>query len=492
MTVAGKSPGQPTLPTRVWRELRHSMAGPLLLPGDDQFESLRIPAMSRYASPRPQAIARCAGPTDVARVVTFARRLGLETAVRGAGHSFADHSSTSGLLLETGLMNTVAVNDDLATIGSGAQLAEIYRILHDHRTTIPAGCGPTVGIAGLTLGGGLGVLGRTYGLSCDRLASAEIVLADGTMITCDASLDHDLYWALRGAGGGNFGVVTALTFHTVPEPQAVTFHLSWPSDSAVEVVNSWLEWAPTAADAIAASLTVRAAADLSVPVTAHLVGAMIADDETAAEALTDFEQLAGAAEAKRQEFPAAPISEVKARLAEVGADIGAGLSSAVDHSASEFYGEPLPSGAASAVVNAVTTNRIPGQARELAFTPMGGAYNQMPADATAFVHREDLFLLEWTATSDPGQPAATRPAAAHWLSQVRDVLAGYGTGRAYQNFPDPELADPLTAYYGKNLPRLREVKARYDPDDFFHHRQSIPPTRAGIAGDDQTIGGRPS
>jgi FAD/FMN-containing dehydrogenase len=91
------------------------MAGPLLLPGDDQFESLRIPAMSRYASPRPQAIARCAGPTDVARVVTFARRLGLETAVRGAGHSFADHSSTSGLLLETGLMNTVAVNDDLAT-----------------------------------------------------------------------------------------------------------------------------------------------------------------------------------------------------------------------------------------------------------------------------------------------------------------------------------------------------------------------------------------
>ena len=448
--------------------------------------------MSRYASPRPQAIARCAGPTDVARVVTFARRLVLETAVRGAGHSFADHSSTSGLLLETGLMNTVVVDDDLATIGSGVQLAEIYRVLHDHRVTIPAGCGPTVGIAGLTLGGGLGVLGRRYGLSCDRLASAEIVLADGTMITCDASLDHDLYWALRGAGGGNFGVVTALTFHTVPEPQAVAFHLSWPGDSAVEVVNSWLEWAPTAADAIAASLTVRAAADLSVPVAAHLVGAMIADDETAAEALADFEQLVGAAEAKRREFPAAPISEVKARLAEVGANIGAGSSSAVDHSASEFYGEPLPSAVASAVIETVTTNRIPGQGRELAFTPMGGAYNRMPADATAFVHREDLFLLEWTATSDPGQPAATRPAAAQWLSQVRDVLAGYGTGRAYQNFPDPELADPLTAYYGTNLPRLREVKARYDPDDFFHHRQSIPPTRAGIAGDDQIIGGRPS
>ena len=477
---------------RVWRELSHSMAGPLLLPGDDQFESLRMPAMSRYASPRPQAIARCAGPTDVSQAIMFARRLGLETAVRGAGHSFADHSSTSGLLLETGLMNTVAVDGDLATIGSGARLAEIYRVLHDHRVTIPAGCGPTVGIAGLTLGGGLGVLGRTYGLSCDRLTSAEIVLADGTMITCDASMDHDLYWALRGAGGGSFGVVTALTFRTVPEPQAVAFHLSWPGDSAVEVMNAWLGWAPTAADAMAASLTVRAAADLSVPVTAHLVGAMIADDETAADALTDFEQLASAPVGQRQEFPAAPISEVKTRLAEVGANMGAGPATAVDHSASEFYREPLPSAVASAVVKAVTTNRIPGQARELAFTPMGGAYNQMPADATAFVHREELFLLEWTATSDPGEPAATRPVAAQWLSQVRDVLAGYGTGRAYQNFPDPELADPLPAYYGTNLPRLREVKARYDPDDFFHHGQSIPPTRAGIARDDRTIEGKPS
>ena len=477
---------------RVWRELSNSMAGPLLLPGDDQFESLRMPAMSRYASPRPQAIARCAGPTDVSQAIMFARRLGLETAVRGAGHSFADHSSTSGLLLETGLMNTVTVDGDLATIGSGARLAEIYRVLHDHRVTIPAGCGPTVGIAGLTLGGGLGVLGRTYGLSCDRLTSAEIVLADGTMITCDASMDHDLYWALRGAGGGSFGVVTALTFRTVPEPQAVAFHLSWPGDSAVEVVNAWLGWAPTAADAMAASLTVRAAADLSVPVTAHLVGAMIADDETAADALTDFEQLASAPVGQRQEFPAAPISEVKTRLAEVGANMAAGPATAVDHSASEFYREPLPSAVASAVVKAVTTNRIPGQARELAFTPMGGAYNQMSADATAFVHRDELFLLERTASSDPGEPAATRAAAAQWLSQVRDVLAGYGTGRAYQNFSDPELTDPLPAYYGTNLRRLREVKARYDPDDFFHHGQSIPPTRAGIARDDRTIEGKPS
>ena len=143
-------------------------------------------------------------------MINFARRYGLETAVRGAGHSFADHSSTAGLLIENGLMNTVAVRGDRATIGPGARLAEIYGGLHQHKATIPAGCGPTVGIAGLALGGGLGVLGRTYGVTCDRLTAAQIVLADGTMTTCDNTSESDLYWALRGAGNGNYGVVTAL------------------------------------------------------------------------------------------------------------------------------------------------------------------------------------------------------------------------------------------------------------------------------------------
>jgi FAD/FMN-containing dehydrogenase len=123
----------------------------------------------------------------------------------------------------------------------------------------------------------------------------------------------------------------------------------------------------------------------------------------------------------------------------------------------------------------LSMDRISGQARELAFTPLGGAYNQVPADATAFVHRGDQFLLEYTATSDPVQSAATPRAASEWLGQVRELLHEHGTGRAYQNFANPELADPLYAYYGEHLPRLRNVKARYDPDDFFHHEQSIPP-----------------
>ena len=270
-------------------------------------------------------------------------------------------------------------------------------------------------------------------------------------------------------------MVTALTFRTISEPYAVACHLSWPGQSASAALIAWLEWAPQTPDAMAASLVVRAPADPSVRPQANLIGAMIADGPVVAGALNHFEQLVGDAERRRQ-FPPAPISDVKARLADVGAEVGDGTSTAVEHSASEFYGEPLPASIASSLADALTTDRIPGQARELALTPMGGAYNRVSADATAFVHRGDQFLLEWTATSDPAQPGASHHAASRWLGDIRTLRDGHGTGRTYQNFPDPELADPLLAYYGENLPRLRHIKDRYDPDNLFHHRQSIPPT----------------
>ena len=156
---------------------------------------------------------------------------------------------------------------------------------------------------------------------------------------------------------------------------------------------------------------------------------------------------------------------MKAQLALFGAEIGAGPTTAVDHSARSSslsrFRQPLP----SAFGYALNTDRIPGQAR---IGPHAyGQYNRAPADATAFVHRSDEFLLEYTATSNPAQTAATPRAASQWLNQIRELLNGYGTGRAYQNFPDPELQEPLRAYYGQNLPRLREIKQYYDLRQLF-------------------------
>ena len=155
---------------------------------------------------RPQAIARCRSAADVAEALAHARRHGLAVAARSGGHCFGGRSSTEGLLVDVGPMNGVTVGDGVATIGAGARLGEVYDALDAHGLTIAGGCGPTVGIAGLTLGGGLGILGRTYGLTCDQLLGAEVVLADGRVLEVS---DGDLLWALRGAGGGRFGVVTA-------------------------------------------------------------------------------------------------------------------------------------------------------------------------------------------------------------------------------------------------------------------------------------------
>ena len=188
---------------------------------------------------RPALVLRCASETDVVRGLTFARENGLPVVPRGGGHCFAGRSSTEGLLLDLSPLAAVEVEEDgLARIGAGARLGRVYAELHRAGRTLPAGCGETVGIAGLTLGGGLGLLGRRYGLTSDRLVAARVVLADGRVVECDDAREPDLFWALRGAGGGQFGVVTSLTFATVPEPVTTRFELRWPS------VRSPRRWSP--------------------------------------------------------------------------------------------------------------------------------------------------------------------------------------------------------------------------------------------------------
>jgi FAD/FMN-containing dehydrogenase len=139
-------------------------------------------------------------------------------------------------------MRSVAVAGQVATVGVGVRLGELYDTLAEHGLTIPAGCGPSVGIAGLTLGGGLGILGRKHGLTCDHLLGAQVVLADGRVVECGEHHDGELFWALRGAGGGHFGVVTSLVFRTLPAPAATVFHLTWPPAAAAAVVQAWQAW----------------------------------------------------------------------------------------------------------------------------------------------------------------------------------------------------------------------------------------------------------
>jgi FAD/FMN-containing dehydrogenase len=431
----------------------------VLRPGDADFDAVRPIAGARFAAVRPTAIARCASAAQVATAIAYARSTDLPLALRSGGHCFAGRSTGPGVVIDVRPIHAVRVEGEYAIVGAGARLGEIYDALAAHGRTFVAGCGTQVGIAGLVLGGGLGLLGRTHGLACDQLVSAEVVLADGSVVTCDAERDADLLWALRGAGGGQFGVVTTLTLRTVPEPQATVFRLAWPIEQAAELLAAWQTWSPDGPDALAASVLVNADA---TGARATVIGAMLASREETAAALA---QLPGEPSTRRLHF--GPYRAGKAWL--VAADEGGGDDGDHLHMRTRFFRDALPADAIAELVDGLVRDRPRAEVRELDISPWGGAYNRVQADATAFPHRAERFLVKHSiAIAPPARPS-------EWLARSWAALAKWGTSSAYVNFPDPELADPGAAYHGPNLPRLRAIKARYDPDEVFSFPQSIAP-----------------
>jgi FAD/FMN-containing dehydrogenase len=428
----------------------------LLRAGTPGYESVRRPAMARFHGVRPRAVARCAVGSDVAEALAYARDGGLPVAVRSGGHCFAGRSSTDGLVLDVSPMDAISVADGLVTVGAGVRLGALYDALDARGVTLPAGCGPTVGISGLTLGGGLGILGRTYGLTSDGLRAATVVLADGRTVHCGPEDEPDLFWALRG--GGAPGVVTALTFGTVPAPPATAFHLTWPFAAAAEVVAAWQEWAPDAPDGVTASLVVSAAGDPAREPVVSLFGAALDPaplDGVVARLGTPPTVRLRAAGSYR---------ETKRRLSGLDVHDGPEPADWHLHSRSGFFRTSLPPAAVAALLDHLAAARSPGHARELDFNPWGGAYNRVDPAATAFAHRAERFLLKTSVTVSP---AADPAPALGWLADAYELTRPHGTGGAYPNFPDPALPDEDHAYYGDNAVRLRRVRATYDPDGVF-------------------------
>jgi len=468
-----------------WRALDDTISGDVILPGSPDYELVRKPAIARFHDVRPQALVLCETPADVSETISFARRSGLRTAARSGGHCFAGRSSTGGVVVDVTPMRSVSVSGGAAKVGAGARLGGVYDSLAERGLTIPAGCGPSVGIAGLTLGGGLGILGRKYGLTSDHLLAAQIVLADGRLVECDSHHDEELFWALRGAGSGNFGVVTSLVFKTLPAPAATSFHLLWPHAYATTVIDAWQALAPAAPDEFAASLLLTVPGDPEKPPAVNLFGAMLGTETDTEELLDELVARVGA-DPISTSYKHASYRETKRYLAELG-DAMAGdndrfgdtsqcepSQQGYSFSKSEYFGRPLPAEAIGALVENLQEERVVGQSRELDFTPWGGAYNRVRPDATAFVHRDELFLLKHAVVVATDASTAEREAAWRWLARSWASVHPWGTGRVYQNFPDPDLRDWAYAYHGTNLERLVRVKGSYDPDNFFRFRQSLP------------------
>jgi FAD/FMN-containing dehydrogenase len=461
-----------------WDALQGAIAGNVILPDSLEYESVRKPAMARFHDVRPQAVVQCNKPSDAAETISMASRAGVATAVRGGGHSIAGHSSTPGIVIDVTPMRSVSVSHGVATVGAGARLGDLYDALDEQGLTIPAGCGPSVGIAGLTLGGGLGVLGRKHGLTADHLVEARIVLANGRVVECDDEHDEGLFWALRGAGGGNFGVVTSFMFRTVTAPATTCFNLAWPLAQGVSVVEAWQGWAPTAPDELAASVHMTASADR--PPMVNLFGAMLGDEADTSELLDGLVAQAGA-EPRSASLRHLPFREAKRFLAELSDQLAERSQDGSPQRApqqahlfskSEFFRRALPTGTIAALLKNLTRGLIPGQVRDLDFTPWGGAYNRVRADATAFVHRDELFLIQHLLAVDAEALPAARTTGRTWLTRSWALAHPWGSDRVYPNFPDPELPRWAGAYYGPNRDRLARVKARYDPYNFFRSQES--------------------
>jgi FAD/FMN-containing dehydrogenase len=479
LATTGPATGSPN-----WAELAQTLSGTVVLPADPIYANAKLLFNEQFDRINPAAIGLCSTPGDVQRCVDFARRHGVPVAARSGGHSYGGYSLTSGLVIDVTQMDriTVSPRGSSATIGAGARLIDVYDTLGNAGVLLPGGSCPTVGIAGLTLGGGIGVFDRLFGLTCDNLRSLEMVTADGRLVTASATEQSDLFWACRGGGGGNFGIVTSFDFGVHPIPADIAlFTLEWPWAAAADVLGSWQQWIPTTPNELWSNCQLSASASsLSLRVSGVFAGT------TSALATALGPLLSAVGSSPTYQFTG-PESYLDAMFIEAGCEgLSVGechlptqtpdgtLSRSAYAAKSTFVVDPLGSNGIEAAITAIESSQqiAPGIGASFLFDSYGGAINAVGPTETAFVHRDALagiqMIASWGSGAEPND-------AASWLATAAADLAPFTSG-AYQNYIDPTLSDWQQAYYGDNLPRLVKVKAKVDPDDFFHFAQSIPTT----------------
>ena len=480
-----------------WQQLATSLNGHLVRPGDPTYLVDLQLYDPRYDGVRPAGIAYCASPADVARCVAFARHHDLALAARSGGHSYGGYSTTTGLVVDVTGMHAVQVGGPgdasgsvpagQVTVGAGARLIDVYSGLNAQGVSIAGGSCATVGIAGLTLGGGQGVIGRLHGLTCDQLRAVQLVTADGQLRTVSASQDPDLFWACQGGGGGNFGIATSFTFDTFAVGDVCTFAVVFPWAAASQVLPAWLAWAPHAPDELWANcvLLVNPTSQPTRPLV-QVAGVYVGPTSTATSLVNQFVASVGTSPVSQGVYPTslahamyveagcAQLSQAQCHLPSQAA--GGQLTRLAAMAKSQYVTGPLSDSTVATLVAGLDERQgAPGATESgVNFDAYGGAINRVAPGATAFVHRNTLACAQFTASVGVGEPAATTAASQAWLDRISRSVHDQLAPQAYQNYIDPTMADWKSEYYGSNLARLQRVKASVDPDDVFHFAQSIP------------------
>jgi FAD/FMN-containing dehydrogenase len=457
-------------------QFRTAFAGEVVAPGDpgyDQARRVYNGGIDRY----PALVARCRGTADVVAAVHYGRDRGLPIAIRGGGHSVAGHGTCDGgIVVDLSPMRGIRVDPVARTVRvqGGATLGDLDRESQLFGLAVPCGQVSATGVAGLTLNGGMGMLQRKYGLTLDNLLSADLVAADGRLVTASETEHPELFWALRG-GGGNFGVVTSFEFQAHPVgPMLVAGLVAYPVDRAIDVLAFLRDFIATAPEELSADAIFQFAPPLdAIPPEFRgqpVIGIFIrwcGDVERGLEAVRPI-----------QEF-GSPVLNFVGPMPLVTVQ---SMLDPLNPNGNQHYwtGEYLPDlGPLETATLAEYGGSLPDRHSIIQVIPFNAAPTRVPADATAFAHREESWLIhvlgQWT---DPADTQRCRG----WAKAAGAGLRTLGTGDAYLNLlTDDEDTDRVRAFWNdRRLSRLGAVKAEYDPENVFRFNHNIMPTPARL------------
>jgi FAD/FMN-containing dehydrogenase len=450
-------------PPAAWRAFEAGLDGDLVRPGDaDYFEAKEL-FNPRWDAYRPLAVVEATTAADVSESIRFAKKYGLQVRPKAGGHSYVGASSATGVIVvSTARMTSVRYQPGSGTalVGAGAKLYPVHSALAAHGRTIPTGTCPTVGAAGLTLGGGLGIASRQYGLTSDQLFSARIVTADGVIRTANAGTNPDLLWALRGGGGGNFGIVTLLEYHTQPTTSLGFFLLSFPWANAAAVVRGWSRRIKLMTHSTWANLHLEANSDGTAEV--RIVGVCAPGHETAEAHAMESE--IGVDASSTSLFTKTYLDGVQF--------LGGGTTSPRQGWAAGSDILPSMTVAVSQSLVKVIADRAASHHSGVAILdPLTGEVRAHDPAGTAFPWRRHLCSIQWYLAMPDHPTIAQIHAAYNWIDTAHASVASLSSG-GYVNYLEPRRH--VASYYGTNFGRLRTVKRAHDPDDFFTTPWSIP------------------
>ena len=454
--------GIAVLPSEI-EELGKRFGGPLLKPGADGYEAARL-VHNGMIDKRPALIAQCLGVADIQQAVNFARDNGLEISIKGGGHNVAGRAVGDGVLtVDLSLMKGVLVDPKGRTVRAqgGVNWGEFNRETQVYGLATTGGVVSTTGIAGLTLGGGLGWLMGKYGLAVDNLLSVQVVTANGEILHASRNDNSDLFWALRG-GGGNFGGDALFEYQLHQVGPTITGGLVVHAfDQARDMLRFYRDFTATLPDELSVFAALLHAPDGS----GHQVAAMVVCHCGPSEEASAAVQPAKAFGNPLMDVVAPmPYSDMNTML-DAGSPRGA-----LNYWKSGFLRE-LSDDAIDTMIDEF--RRCPSSMSLLFLEHFHGAATRVPADATAFPHRDPGFnflaVSQWTNSSENDQNIA-------WARRAYDAMAPFtGSGRYVNYLGDVEDEDAMAGAFGPNYARLRQVKKQYDPSNLFHLNQNILP-----------------